>query len=66
MQGAFVHNILTFSSLSQGSLLVGYNYFPWHVTVVEEPYVVMGMVECFYFDLEGGYIARVIPSGCPQ
>lgn len=61
-----MYSILTCSSLSEGPLLVGYNYFPWRVSVVDEPLAVMRMVGYFYFDIEGGHIARVIPSGYPQ
>lgn len=55
-----MHNILTRSSLSEGSLLLSYNYLPWQVSVVEEFHVVMGIVGRFYFDIEGGHIAQVI------
>lgn len=61
-----MHNILTCPSLSEGPLLVGYNYLPWQVSVVEESHVVLGIVGRFYFDIEGGHIAQVILSGCPQ
>lgn len=66
MHGAFVHNILTSSSLSEGSLLVGYNYLPWQISVVEEPSCCHGNSGMFYFDIEGGHTAWVILSGCLQ